>query len=226
MKQQRHEIKFTTRPAASVQPERARGSQESVASGIDPDLREFLRKWRRETAKEQNVPAFVVMHDTTLDEICRMRPGSVGGLLQISGIGERKAELYGRPILDVLRRFRGGARAAVVPEKRLKPAEETMRLLAEGRTLDEIARIRGRQRSTIVSIVSDLVERGEVKFQPGWVDQEKQARIEDACTRLGFGNLTPLKNVLPSEITFEEIRLVVARLRRQQSNSQETASHS
>ena len=95
-----------------------------------------------------------------------------------------------------------------------------MRLLAEGRTLDEIARIRGRQRSTIVSMVSDLVERGEVKFQPGWVDQEKQARIEDACARLGLGKLTPLKDVLPPEITFEEIRLVVARLRRQQSNSQ------
>jgi len=113
-----------------------------------------------------------------------------------------------------------------VPEKRLKPAEETVRLLAEGRTLNEIARIRGRQRLTIVSMVSDLVERGEVKFQPGWVDQEKQARIEDACARLGLGKLTPLKNVLPPEITFEEIRLVVARLRRQQSNSQESASHS
>ena len=101
-----------------------------------------------------------------------------------------------------------------------------MRLLAEGRTFDEIARIRGRQRSTIVSMVSDLVERGEVEFQPGWVDQEKQARIEKACARLGLGRLTPLKEVLPPEITFEEIRLVVARLRRQQGNPQEGAAHS
>ena len=67
----------------------------------DPNLREFLREWRRETAKEQNVPAYVVMHDTTLDEICRALPGSIGGLLQITGIGERKAEMYGRQILDV-----------------------------------------------------------------------------------------------------------------------------
>ncbi|MBZ5699125.1 MAG: RecQ family ATP-dependent DNA helicase [Acidobacteriia bacterium] len=226
VEQQRHEIKFTTRPAASVQQKQARGPKESAASEIDPELREYLREWRRDTAKQQNSPAYIVMHDTTLDEICRSRPSSLAGLLQVSGIGERKAELYGRPILDALRRFRGGARAAVVPEKRLKPAEETVRLLAEGRTLDEIARIRGRQRPTIVSMVSDLVERGEVKFQPGWVDQEKQARIEDACTRLGFGKLTPLKNVLPPEITFEEIRLVVARLRRQQSNSRENASDS
>jgi ATP-dependent DNA helicase RecQ len=201
-----------------VQQKQARGPEQSVASDIDPELREYLREWRRDTAKEQNVPAFVVMHDTTLDEICRIRPRSISELLSVSGIGERKAELYGRLILDVLRRFHDGARAAVMPEKRLKPTEETVRLLAEGRTLDEIARIRGRQRSTIVSMVSDLVERGEVEFQPGWVDQDRQARIEDACARLGLDKLGPLKDFLPLEITFGEIRLVVARLRWQQSN--------
>jgi ATP-dependent DNA helicase RecQ len=184
----------------------------------DSDLREFLREWRRETANRQNVPAFVVMHDTTLDEICRIRPGSLDGLLQVSGIGERKAELYGREILDALSRFRGGARANAAPEKGVKPAEETIRLLAEGRTLDEIASIRGRRRSTIVSMVSDLVERGEVKFQPGWVDQEKQKQIADACGRLGLGKLTPLKDALPLEITFDEIRLVVSGLRSQRQD--------
>ena len=89
-----------------------------------------------------------------------------------------------------------------------------MRLLAEGRTFDEIARIRGRQRSTIVSMVSDLVERGEVEFQARWVDQGKQERIEKACAQFGLERLTPLKEALPPEFTFEEIRLVLARLRR------------
>jgi ATP-dependent DNA helicase RecQ len=158
------------------------------------------------------------MHDTTLDEICRIRPVSLDGLLQVSGIGERKAELYGREILDALSRFRGGARATAAPEKGVRPAEETIRLLAEGRTLDEIASIRGRRRSTIVSMVSDLVERGEVKFQPGWVDQEKQKKIADACGRLGLGKLTPLKDALPLEITFDEIRLVVSGLRSQRQD--------
>jgi len=82
---------------------------------VDPNLREFLREWRRETAREQNVPAYIVMHDTTLDEICQVRPRSIDGLLQVSGIGERKAELYGRQILDVLERFREGARTAGAP---------------------------------------------------------------------------------------------------------------
>jgi ATP-dependent DNA helicase RecQ len=92
----------------SAVPHRLRREAKSAPASIDPSLREFLREWRRETAKKQNVPAFVVLHDATLDEICRTRPGSLGGLLQISGIGERKAELYGVKILAALRQFRGG----------------------------------------------------------------------------------------------------------------------
>jgi ATP-dependent DNA helicase RecQ len=214
VEQRRQEVNVVTRPAPSAERERARGTRESVASVIDSELREYLREWRREIAKQQNTPAFVVMHDTTLDEICRIRPRSVRDLLHISGIGERKAALYGQQILDALREFDKGSRSTPVPEKKVTPAAETMRLLAEGRTFDEIAAIRGRLRSTIVSMVSDLVERGEVQFQPGWVDQEKQGKIEEVCGRLGLERLGPIKEALPPEFAYEHIRLVVARLRR------------
>jgi ATP-dependent DNA helicase RecQ len=106
-------------PAPSPAVARGRSSRVESPSAkavpeADSGLRQFLRQWRRETANRQNVPAYVVMHDTTLDEICRIRPGSLDGLLQVSGIGERKAESYGREILDALSRFRRGARAARV----------------------------------------------------------------------------------------------------------------
>jgi ATP-dependent DNA helicase RecQ len=211
--QQRQEIEFAPRPTPRAQRERTQGSLGKVASVIDPELREYLREWRRETATRQNTPAFVVLHDTALEEICRIRPGSIRELLQVSGIGERKAELYGQQILDALCRFEKGSRSTPVPQKKLSPAAETMRLLAEGRTLDEIAAIRGRLRSTIVSMVSDLVERGEVEFQPGWVDQEKQEKIEEVCRRLGLQRLGTIKEALPPEFAYEHIRLVVARLR-------------
>jgi ATP-dependent DNA helicase RecQ len=83
---------------------------------IDPALREYLREWRRAAAKEQGVPAFVVMHDSALDEICRRQPGSIPELLGISGFGEYKAALYGPRIFEALRQFRNGARAAATPE--------------------------------------------------------------------------------------------------------------
>jgi len=62
-------------------------------------------------AKQQGVPAFVVMHDSALDEVCRKRPGSIAELLSISGFGEYKAALYGPRIFEALEQFRNGARA-------------------------------------------------------------------------------------------------------------------
>jgi ATP-dependent DNA helicase RecQ len=155
------------------------------------------------------------MHDTSLEELCRIRPGSLPELRRVYGFGERKVASYGRQILHALAEFRKGGRAAASPEKKPKPAEETIRLLAEGRTFEEIAQLRGRQLRTVVDLVANLVERGDLEFQPNWVDLERQVGIEAACARLGFELLTPLKKALPPEIPFEEIRLVVARLRRQ-----------
>jgi ATP-dependent DNA helicase RecQ len=185
----------------------------SAAAGIDPELREYLREWRRATAKERRTAAFIVMHDTSLDELCRVRPGSLSELRGVSGFGDRKTEMYGREILEALEEFGRGARAAKLELEKAKPAEETKRLLAEGRTFDEIAKTRGRQFSSVVSLIVGLMERGELEFQPSWVDADKRAQIEKACTLLGFERIKPLKEVLPPEITYEEIRLVAAHLR-------------
>jgi len=188
----------------------------------DQELREYLREWRRRTAKEQGMPAYVVLHDSSLDEICRSHPSSIGELLNITGIGERKAELYGREILSVLRQYREGARASGPAENRTAPALETLQLLAQGKSLADIARIRGRQIATVVNAVAGLVEKGDLQFRPEWIDGDKRAVIEAACASLGLERLErlkPLKDALPAEITYDEIRLVVARLRRDASRT-------
>lgn len=196
-------------------------SGEKVAArpvaGADQELREYLREWRRITAKEQGMPAYVVLHDSSLDEICRLQPRSLAELLTITGIGERKADLYAPAILSALRRYREGARAAALPEKKTAPALETLQLLAEGKSLEDIARIRGRQIGTVVNAVAGLVEKGELEFRPEWIDRNKLAVIEAACERQDVASLVrlrTLKDALPPEITYDEIRLVVARLRR------------
>jgi len=193
-------------------------SRRQVAANVsvaDAELKDYLREWRRITAKEQGVPAFVVLHDTTLEEICRRQPSSITDLLNITGIGERKAEVYGKGILAALERYRDGARASAVPEKKTAPALETMRLLVAGNSFEDIAKIRGRQLSTVVNAVANLVERGDLEFQAAWIDRNKQAVIEAACAKLGINGLKPLKDSLPREITYDEIRLVVARVRRE-----------
>jgi ATP-dependent DNA helicase RecQ len=194
----------------------------SSAAQVDQGLREYIREWRRMTAQEQGMPAYGVLHDSSLDEICRLQPTSISSLLTITGIGERKADLYGQEILSALRQYREGARAAALPEKHTAPALETLQLLAEGKSFEDIARIRGRQIATVVNAVAALVEKGEVEFRPEWIDRNKLAVIEAACVSLGLERLErlrTLKDALPPEITYDEIRLVVAKMRRDGGNS-------
>jgi uncharacterized protein YpbB len=58
------------------------------------------------------------------------------------------------------------------------------------------------------------VERGSVELHPDWVAQDPRTQIEAAARRLGHDRLRPIKESLPAEITWEEIRLIVAHLRR------------
>lgn len=78
----------------------------------NPELHEYLREWRRRVAKERGVAAFVVLHDTSLQEICRRQPRTLLEIRQIHGFGERKTETYGQSVLDALAQFRSGARAS------------------------------------------------------------------------------------------------------------------
>ena len=180
-------------------------------------MREYLREWRRTTAKEQGVAAFVILHDSTLEEICRVQPKFYAELRQISGIGERKAAAFGQKILDALERFRAGERATVQARKKSAPAFETINLLSSGKSFQEIADIRGRQLTTVINAVADMVESGQLEFNPEWIDRTKRSVIEAACAKIGVEWLKPLKDSLPPEITYDEIRLVVARERHERA---------
>ncbi|PID52875.1 MAG: ATP-dependent DNA helicase, partial [Micrococcales bacterium] len=71
----------------------------------DAALFEELRSWRKRTAEEAGMPAFVVFTDSTLELIAEHRPGDVAGLSRISGVGPAKLNRYGDGILTVIRQW-------------------------------------------------------------------------------------------------------------------------
>ena len=78
---------------------------------VETELFERLREWRLAMAKEQGVPAFTVLHDSTLEEICRELPVSAAALGRVRGIGEKKREKYAAQILAILRGSSGAPKA-------------------------------------------------------------------------------------------------------------------
>jgi ATP-dependent DNA helicase RecQ len=202
-----------SRPAAGPQPSATPARPQSVAPSPQRDLIDFFKEWRRNTAQRASVPAYIVLSDAAVEDLCRKRPSNLRELLDVSGIGERKAELYGSEIFAAFEAFRNGARAAAREADRVAPAEETIRLLALGKTFEEIAQIRGRQVSTVVNMVAGLVEQGSLEYRVEWVGEETHRVVEEAVRRLGAQWLKPLREALPAEITYDQIRLVVAYVR-------------
>jgi ATP-dependent DNA helicase RecQ len=182
---------------------------------VNEELRELLREWRRNAARQKMMAAFVVMHDTTLEALCQAKPRTISDLRRISGIGEKKCEMYGEEILEVFRRFGRGERASKEWHARPStPSLETKDLLEKGHSFEEIAQIRGRKVASVVAMVADLIEKGETEFKAQWVEAAKYKQIQEASTRVGMEWLKPIKDALPEGISYDEIRLVVADLRR------------
>jgi ATP-dependent DNA helicase RecQ len=76
-----------------------------VESGLTQEEQtvfERLRWWRMETAREHNVPAYVIFHDATMREIARAHPTSLEQLRGVSGVGEKKLETYGEQIIALI----------------------------------------------------------------------------------------------------------------------------
>jgi len=72
------------------------------ASDVDEKLVGRLRSWRLERARKDAVPAYVVLHDATLQELAALRPQTLDELASVKGLGPVKLERYGNDLLSVV----------------------------------------------------------------------------------------------------------------------------
>ena len=91
----------------------AAGTMANLEDGlaVDEELLAALKTWRREQAREQGVPPYVVFHDRTLVELAARRPLTREALGTIAGIGAAKLERYGEQLLAVLQTGQHGSHA-------------------------------------------------------------------------------------------------------------------
>jgi ATP-dependent DNA helicase RecQ len=75
---------------------------------VDRDLFDRLRALRLQIARDRGVPPYVIFHDTTLRELARLKPQSLGQLESVYGIGARKAEQLGQPFVSAIADFVAG----------------------------------------------------------------------------------------------------------------------
>ncbi len=98
------EVALTLPEPARPKSKRKKLSKVLPATGsADPARIEALREWRRREAARRSVPAYVVLHDQTLEALAAAAPATLGALSAIPGIGPARLEAYGKDLLALFR---------------------------------------------------------------------------------------------------------------------------
>ena len=189
----------------------------------DRTLFEQLRVLRKTMADREGVPPYVIFHDTSLKEMSTQYPQNVSDLLMISGMGERKLRRYGDAFLHEivnyckLHNIEPKPRILKRPESLVKQPKTstvyiTLELYKQRLTMHEIAQKRDMAVSTIASHLEKLILDGEDISVDSLVEPEKQQHIKQALEELGMQTLSPVKEKLGDRYSYEEIRLVRAKM--------------
>lgn len=124
-----------------------------AVGGAHEKLFNILRELRKSIAEENNVPPYVVFHDSTLLEMAKYRPHDLHALSQISGVGDKKLEQYGQQFVDAI-----AANPATPQDQLTDTVAETFSLFSEGMTIDDIAAKRRVGVPTIYDHLADCIE--------------------------------------------------------------------
>src|SRR5438477_4598672 len=98
----RFRVEERGRGRQTARPARKAGTSAAKLDGAARTLWEALRAWRLEEARRQELPPYVIFHDSTLAEVARRRPGSLAALAEIPGVGRSKLERYGAAVIAVV----------------------------------------------------------------------------------------------------------------------------
>ncbi|MDB9538409.1 DNA helicase RecQ [Anabaenopsis arnoldii] len=188
-------------------------------------LLQRLRSLRKQLADEQSVPPYVVFQDSTLRLMAQVQPQSLTEFGKLSGVGSHKLAQYGEKFLAEITAYRREKGISATKHdspgtlalKNLPNDTEltTLRLHQQGLSVAEIARQRNLNPSTIFTHLSQLMAKNQPVDLNQLVPLEHQQKIWQVLEILGDVSLTPIKQQLGENYTFDEIRLVREKWRRQ-----------
>lgn len=182
-------------------------------------LYQELKQLRLDTARREQVPPFVVFSDRALQEMAVSFPTNQQDFIKINGAGPIKWVKYGPEFVSLIQNYspqRSSSEKIQPPVERLSTVIQTIKLFREGKSIDEIVQLRQLAKSTIISHLVEGLEKGEKMDLTSIISKQKQEMIKNAAQSIGLERLNPIKAALPEEITYDEIRLVIAQCRFEQ----------
>jgi ATP-dependent DNA helicase RecQ len=183
------------------------------------ELFEKLRILRKNIADKDNVPPYVIFHDATLRDMVARLPKTRKEFLNVLGVGESKANKYGKLFIEEVHAFLREhqvakldlPKASYIPLQESDTSKMTFRLYKQGKTAAEIAAERSVSLSTIMAHLEVYIAKGEIPIISKFVSADKIPRIQTAFEKYGDAILTPVMDELGKELyTYDELRVVRA----------------
>lgn len=200
------------------------GKSEFETLPFDTNLFEILRSLRKEIADSYHVPPFVIFSDVSLREMSTYYPNDVESMAKISGVGNFKLEKYGSAFIDAIEEYRishdiRSSKRSSKKEVTITPKEDT-RIVSyelyakEGKSMKEIATMRGLKVRTIEQHLLDCYEKGmEIDLRKE-VHSDFESKIYEAIKSWHTDKLRDLKDALPDAVTYFDIRYYLIKMQK------------
>jgi ATP-dependent DNA helicase RecQ len=209
-----------TRPVAPTEPAKHRIGE----IACDEVLFGKLRELRKQLADERGVPPYIVFSDVSLRQMARFYPATDKEFSRISGVGDRKLREFGAVFLgEIAAYLQSNPRQIFADDSFAEPAapmprrsrltdtvRETLHFFRQGKTVSEIARIRGVKDGTIYSHLEEAMLAGEAIDVKSLLPAEAQHDIAAAFAKHGFGNLGGTVASLGGRYDYGQCRIVRA----------------
>lgn len=148
---------------------------------VRDDLFEVLRQLRKRLAQERGVPPYIIFSDATLEEMAARRPMQDVDLQQVSGVGERKLQLYGDAFMQAIKDF---VAEHATTFKDGATLQVTLQMYQQGHTVEEIVEKRALTARTIHNHLAQLYENGETIDIHHFISQKQIEQIRAALKYL------------------------------------------
>jgi ATP-dependent DNA helicase RecQ len=196
--------------------------------GVDHDLFDALRTWRREVASQRGVAPYLILSDATLRELARVRPGSLAALRLVYGIGEAKLNTLGDRLIPLMTDYcrthnlpmdvktAAPAPAARVVSNRPNAAREmAYTLFQQGLPVKAVTEQSGRTEATVYEYLADYIATCRPASIAIWIPDATLQRVQAAIREHGAHRLKPVFMALNETVPYDHIRLVAAYMQTQ-----------
>jgi len=213
-------------PAQQLQP----GDRETA---YDTKLFDELAALRLEIATDREVPAYQIFGNKSLQQMAFHMPQNEFEFSKISGVGDAKLREFSEPFLKVITDYmRANGQSVAVervpvsaPKKKVRgismSIRETVSLINEGMSLDEAAEERGISETTVRSHLERFVqEGGQLDLEHLMPSDDRRTKIEAAFKEMGEARLTPVRDALGDDYTWEELAVVRLAMRQRELQGQ------